>query len=59
MVLLAAVVALAKRHKLKVAKLSNAGLRIRRLNDPKGTKHEMAEILAMKFPDELASRLPP
>ena len=29
------------------------------LGNPKGTKQEMAEMLAMQFPDELASRLPP
>jgi len=29
------------------------------LGNPKGTKQEMAELLAKKFPDELASRLPP
>jgi hypothetical protein len=29
------------------------------LGNPKGTKQEMAEMLAGKFPDELASRLPP
>jgi hypothetical protein len=29
------------------------------LGKPKGTKQEIAELLAGKYPDELASRLPP
>jgi hypothetical protein len=29
------------------------------LGNPKGTKQQMAELLVMQFPDELASRLPP
>ena|ERR1035441_6219931 len=53
------VVALAQRHKLKVAKLSNTGLRTMLLNDPKGTKHDMAERIAKQFSDELGSRVPP
>lgn len=53
------VVGLAKRHKLKMSKIS--GIEVRRvlLGDPKGTKHDIAELLAKRFPDELASRLPP
>ena len=53
------VVALAKRHKLKTKKISKAELRTLLLNDPKGTKHDMAEHIAKQFPDELASRVPP
>ena len=53
------VVALAKRHKLTVAKLTNLELRRTLLSDPKGTKHDMAEYIAKKFPDEFASRVPP
>jgi hypothetical protein len=53
------VVALAKKRKVKVAKLSNTELRTVLLNDPKGTKHEMAERIGKLFPDELASRVPP
>ena len=34
-------------------------LRIALLGDVKGTKHEMAELLAQKFPVELAGKLPP
>lgn len=53
------VVTLAKKHKLKVKKLSNAELRTGLLNDPRGTKHDMAERIGKLFPDELGSRVPP
>lgn len=53
------VVTLAKKHRLKVTKISNTELRTLLLNDPKGTKHDMAERIAKQFPDELASRVPP
>jgi hypothetical protein len=53
------VVALAKKHKIRVVKISGTELRSRILGNPKGTKHEMAELLAKQFPDELATRLPP
>jgi hypothetical protein len=53
------VVALGKKHKIKVVKISGIELRTALLGNPKGTKHEMAELLAKQFPDELASRLPP
>jgi hypothetical protein len=53
------VVALAKKRKLKVAKISNTELRAALLDDPKGTKHDMALRIAEQFPDELASRVPP
>lgn len=53
------VMTLANRHKLKVAKLSNTELRTMLLNDPKGTKHDIAERIAKQFPDELGSRVPP
>jgi len=53
------VVALAKEHKLKVAKISGIELRGTLLGNENGTKHEMAEFLAKQFPDELASCLPP
>ena len=52
------VVALAKRRKLKVVKISRIELRNALLGNPSGTKQEMAESLAKKFPDELASRIP-
>jgi Holliday junction resolvasome RuvABC endonuclease subunit len=53
------VIALAAKYKLKVTLLSGSMLREALLGDAKGTKHEMAEMLAKHFPDELASRLPP
>jgi len=53
------VAALAKRRKLKVAKLSNTELRTILLDDPKGTKHDIALRIAKQFPDELGSRVPP
>jgi hypothetical protein len=53
------VIKVAKRHKLKTAKISGIEVRHLLLGDLKGTKHAMAEMLAKQFPDELASRLPP
>jgi Holliday junction resolvasome RuvABC endonuclease subunit len=53
------VIKLAKKRKLKVKEISVTWLRSQLLGDPKGTKHEMAEMLAKEFPNELASRLPP
>ncbi len=53
------VVALAKHHRIKAVTISGTALRTALLGNPKGTKHEMAEVLATWFPDELASRLPP
>ena len=52
------VVALAKDRKLKMMEISGTELRRLLLNNEDGTKQEMAELLAKKFPDELASRLP-
>jgi hypothetical protein len=53
------VVGLAKKCKLKVVKISGTELRNALLGNERGTKQEMAELLAKQFPDELASRLPP
>jgi Holliday junction resolvasome RuvABC endonuclease subunit len=53
------VVGLAEKHKCKVTLFSGKQLRMTLLGDAKGTKHEMAEMLAKQFADELASRLPP
>jgi hypothetical protein len=53
------VTALAKKKKLKVATISGRELRIALLGNEAGTRQEMAELLAKKFPAELASRLPP
>jgi len=53
------VVALAKKRKIRMVKISRTELRSKLLGNPKGTKQEMAETLAKQFPDELAARLPP
>ena len=52
-------VALAGKHLLKVREISATRQRDKLLNDPKGTKYEMAEQLAAQFPTELSARLPP
>ncbi|SRR6266704_4230015 len=48
-----------RKRNIKVSLISGKQLRILLLGDEKGTKQEMAEMLAKDFPDELASRLPP
>jgi hypothetical protein len=53
------IIVLAKERKLKVMKISGAELRRLLLGNATGTKHQMAELMAKQFPDELASRLPP
>ncbi len=53
------VIALAKKRKCKITLLSGKKLRIALLGDAEGTKHEMAELLAQRFPVELAEKLPP
>ncbi|HUA38812.1 MAG TPA: hypothetical protein VMA35_10515 [Candidatus Sulfopaludibacter sp.] len=53
------VIGLASKQKLKVELISEAQLRTLLLDDPRGTKHEMAEMIAKLFPDELALLLPP
>jgi len=53
------VMAFAIEHKLRVALISETQLRILLLANANGTKHEIAEILAKQFPDELVLWLPP
>lgn len=53
------IITMAKARKLKITTFSGAQIRSQILNNPRGTKHEMAAALAEEFPDELASRLPP
>jgi hypothetical protein len=53
------VVALANKRKLPTIKISGTQLRTSLLGNENGTKHEMAEFLAAKFPDELDDHLPP
>jgi len=52
------VIGLAEKRTCKVVLFSETHLRIALLGDAKGTKHEMAEMLAPKFPAELGNRLP-
>ena len=49
----------AEKQDIKVKLISGKELRSLLLGDAKGTKQELAETLAMQFPDDLASRLPP
>ncbi|MGO8697809.1 MAG: hypothetical protein ACLQVY_08850 [Limisphaerales bacterium] len=53
------IIELAERRKCKVVLFSGKELRITLLGNITGTKHEMAEMLAQKFPLELARKLPP
>jgi RNase H-fold protein (predicted Holliday junction resolvase) len=53
------VIRLAAKQKCKVTLITGEKLRTILLGDAKGTKHKIAETLAMQFPDKLASRLPP
>lgn len=53
------IVELAAKSGLKISLLSGKLLREALLGDAKGTKHEMAETLAEKYPAELAMKLPP
>jgi hypothetical protein len=53
------IIELAASRKIKVSLISGKMLRIALVGDVKGTKHEMAEFLAQKFPVELAGKLPP
>ena len=53
------IIELAASRKIKVSLFSGKTLREVLLRDAKGTKHEMAEMLAKKYPVELAAKLPP
>jgi hypothetical protein len=53
------IIELAASRKIKVSLLSGKLLREVLLGDAKGTKHEMAEMLAEKYPVEIAAKLPP
>ena len=52
------IIGLAWRRKIKTEFVSGRQIRSLLLGDAKGTKHEVAEMLAKGFPDELASLLP-
>jgi hypothetical protein len=49
---------MAEKQKIEVKLISGKQLRSLLLGNPKGTKYEMAEMLSVQFPEELASRLP-
>jgi Holliday junction resolvasome RuvABC endonuclease subunit len=53
------IIALAKSRKVSVKLFSQEQVRRTFFTDGKGTKHAVAEIIAQRFPEELASRLPP
>src|SRR5262249_48259256 len=53
------VLTLAKRQKLKVMQIPARKVWMKLLGRSHGAKHEMAEFVAKRFPDELASRIPP
>lgn len=53
------IIGLTANHMCKVKLFSGNQLREALLGDVKGTKHEMAEMLAQRFPAELAAKLPP
>jgi hypothetical protein len=53
------VVAITKKHKLKVVEISATQLRVALLGEKNGTKYQIAELLAKRFPNELAPHLPP
>jgi hypothetical protein len=53
------ITALARKKKIKIVKISGKELRAKLLGNEDGTKHEIAVLLAQRFPDRLASRLPP
>lgn len=57
--LIAEINALARRRKMSVKRFSNAQVRTGVCGAEDQTKHDVAVKLAEKFPEELASRLPP
>jgi len=53
------IVALAEGRRIKVKQFSRRQVTFRFFADGQGTKHELAEHLAGRFPEELGFRLPP
>ena len=53
------IIKLAATHKVSVKLFSRDQVMKTFFDDGKGTKHALAEIIAKRFPEELASRLPP
>lgn len=56
--LTAQLVAAAKARKIRVKLLSRAQVREYFFGDRRGNKHEMAQMLGARFPDELGTRVP-
>lgn len=52
-------IAVAESHKVRVRLISRKQVIRAFIPDGRGTKHRVAEIIAARFPDELAFRLPP
>jgi hypothetical protein len=53
------IIAMAKKEKLSVALFSDAQVKKVLLAGEKGTRHDLAEMVAKRFPDQLAFNLPP
>lgn len=53
------IMALAGTRKLKVRLFSESQVKRAFFEDGKGTKHDLAKIIAERFPDQLGFRLPP
>ena len=53
------IIALAKSRKIKVKLFSRDRVLKTIIPDRRGTKHAMAEIIARRFPEQLATQLPP
>jgi hypothetical protein len=53
------IVAMAGNEQIKVKQFTRKQLNLGFFGDGKGTKHELAERLAARFPEELGFRLPP
>jgi Holliday junction resolvasome RuvABC endonuclease subunit len=53
------IVSLAQRRKIKVKLISRRNVAKFFFGNGKGTKHDVAKILAERFPEELGNRLPP
>ncbi len=53
------IIAMAKTRKIRVALFSREKVMQKCFPDGEGTKHALAEILAKRFPEELATHLPP
>ena len=51
-------VGLANSRRIKLVIVSGKRMRTTLLNDPKGTKHQMAAAVAAQFPNQLGSLLP-